>query len=214
MEEPEIHNDGPVQGQNIAQNQYITQHIHNAGGDVTLSAKLAQAWRFPHQRDFFSDEPISDYEYAIQLDLAAIRAQTGKGDVLTKLKRYKEAISAYEYAISTYEHAIQLHPHLQSPLETDPVGKSCPASQTDRILFQKTYRIILISLVYIVSLLLFSIVIILFNFYAFSHFFMENPTIWYLCTYNAISFVLFAVLITVYVKATKLAFDRIASILK
>jgi len=89
MEESEIHNEGPIQGQNIAQNQYITQHIHNAGDTVALSAKLTQAWKLPHQRDFFSDEPISDYEYAIQLDLAAMHAQTGKGNALAKLKRYK-----------------------------------------------------------------------------------------------------------------------------
>ena len=171
MGEPEINNEGPVQGQNIAQNQYITQHIHNTGDNGTLSAKLAQMQKFPHQHDFFSDEPISDYEYAIQLDLAAMRAQTGKGDVLKELKRYKEAITAYEYATSAYEHAIKLDTtssYTQSPLEKDPLGKSWLASQDGRIdLFKKIYHIILISSVYMTSLLFLSLGILWFDFYLF-----------------------------------------------
>ena len=218
MEESEIQNAGPVQGQNIAQNQYITQHIHNAGGNIALSAKLAQAWKFSHQRNFFSDEAISDYGYAIQLDLAAMRAQTGKGDALAKLKRYREAITAYEYATSAYEHAIKLdstHIHAQSLLEQDPLGKSHQAPQTSRIdLSKKAYRILLVSLVYMVSLLSLSLGILWFDFYVFSQLLVRNPTLWKLCIYNALSFLLLAALITAYVKATKLAFDRITSILK
>jgi tetratricopeptide (TPR) repeat protein len=217
MVEPKINNEGSVQGQNYAQYQRITQIFHDIKGEEAFFTKQQRAWNASYKRDFLSDESISDYEYAIQLDLAAMHAHTGKGDALTKLKWYKEAITAYEYAISTYKHAIKLDPtyiHAQSTLEKDPLEKSHQAPQTSWIDFKKTYRIILTSFVYISSLLFLSLGIIWFDFYLFSLFFTKNPSILKLCTYNAISFMLLAMLIITYAKATKIAFGRIASILK
>jgi len=55
MEEgqPQVHNQGPVQGQNIAQSQQITQNFYGPGSLPMRSAPPDNIWRVPYRRNPF-----------------------------------------------------------------------------------------------------------------------------------------------------------------
>src|SRR5712692_10240473 len=60
MDQPQIYNEGPVQGQNVAQQQWITQHFHGAGDKATSPTKPEHAWNvpFPHNSFFTGREEL------------------------------------------------------------------------------------------------------------------------------------------------------------
>jgi tetratricopeptide (TPR) repeat protein len=49
MDKPQINNEGPVQGQNIGQQQWITQHFHGIEGSTTPE----RVWMVPYRRNGF-----------------------------------------------------------------------------------------------------------------------------------------------------------------
>src|SRR5215831_9240715 len=60
MDQPQIYNERPVQGQNIAQQQWITQHFHGVEDRATSPAKPYRIWNvpFPHNPFFTGREEL------------------------------------------------------------------------------------------------------------------------------------------------------------